>query len=225
MQLLCLHQAHDLLDVADFNQNVLRLEVCVDHAACAMQEIQSQQELLGNLLDKHHGNAAVLVAADEREQVLAQNLENHANMDAVGALVGKCVQQLDHVIVPRMVDVGAGNTVQELDLVDGRVRVVLGTAHDLHGHVALLVVVSGQPHGGKMAPAKFPHQCVLVVTVRFANVACVVAARHVVLEAFFVLDIDVFKVRVRLVHRVQARLVCLACLGAAGLGQMRFLVG
>lgn len=82
---------HNLLDVADFDKDVLGLEICVDDSAFAVEVVESKQNLLCDLLDKRHGNAAVVPFLDKSQQGLAKDLKDHAHMGAVRALVLKRV--------------------------------------------------------------------------------------------------------------------------------------
>ena len=63
----------------------------MDHAAAAVHVVQPEHDLLRDLLDEVHRHALVLVPLDEPEQVLAEDLEDHADMSAVRSLVSKVV--------------------------------------------------------------------------------------------------------------------------------------
>lgn len=69
----------------------------VDDATTAVHIIEPEEDLLRDLLDDVHWHALVLVALDQAEQVLAQHLENHANVRAVRALVSEVVEEGDDV--------------------------------------------------------------------------------------------------------------------------------
>lgn len=114
----------DVLHVANLDQHVLGLQVRVDDAALAVQVVQAQQHLLRDLLDQRHRDAAVVPALDEAQQVLPEHLKHHAHVRAVGALVLERVEQADDVLAPRVLRVGGHDLVEQLDLVDGRLRVV-----------------------------------------------------------------------------------------------------
>ena len=60
-----------------------------------MHVIESQEDLFCDLLDEMGRDAFALVALDEPEQVLAEDLEDHADVGAVGALVAKVVEKGD----------------------------------------------------------------------------------------------------------------------------------
>ena len=60
-----------------------------------MHVIESEEDLFCDLLDEMGRDAFALVALDEPEQVLAEDLEDHADMGAVRALVAKVVEKGD----------------------------------------------------------------------------------------------------------------------------------
>lgn len=67
------------------------------NATTAMHVIQPEQDLLRDLLDQSLRDAAALMALDEPEQVLAEDLEDHADVGAVRALVAEVVEEGDDV--------------------------------------------------------------------------------------------------------------------------------
>lgn len=176
----------DLLDIANLDEDVLGLQVGVDDAAFAVEIVEAQQDLLCDLLDEGHRNTAVVPALDQAQQVLAQNFEDHADVDAIGSFVVEGVEQTDDVSAARVVLVRVDDLLQELDLVEGGLGVVGGRAHDLEGDVLAGGVVAGQPDGGEVAPAQLAHDCVLAVLVLLANLDGVVAALAVVLAVLLV---------------------------------------
>ena len=176
----------NLLDVANLDEHVLGLEIGVDDAALAVEVVEAEQHLLGDLLDERHGDAAVVPALDEAEQVLAEDLEDHADVDAIGALVVEGVEQADDVFPARVVLVGVDDLFQQLDLVEGRLGVVGGRADDLEGDVLAICVVARQPDGGEVAPAELADNGVLAVLVVLADLDGVVAALAVVLRILLV---------------------------------------
>lgn len=131
-------------------------------------------------------------ALDEAEQVLAQDLEDHADMDSVGPTVLERVEQADDMSAARMVRVGTVYAVEELDLVYGGLCVVGGRAHDFEGDVFARGGIAGQPDGREMAPAELADDDVPAVVVGLADGDGVVAALAVVLGVFFVCSVDFF---------------------------------
>lgn len=176
----------DLLDVANLDEDVLGLEVGVDDAALAVQVVQAEQDLLGNLLHEGDGDAAVVPALDQAQQVLAQHLEDHADVGAVGALVLEGVEEGDDVLAPGVVGLGLDDLAEQLDLVDGGLGVVCRRAHDLERDVLLGGVVPRQPDGAEVAPAQLAHHRVLAVLELLADGHRVVAALAVVLRVLLV---------------------------------------
>ena len=63
--------------------------------ATPMHVVESHEYLLRDLLDEVHGDAFVLVALDETEQILAQHFEDHADVRAVGPLMAEMVEERD----------------------------------------------------------------------------------------------------------------------------------
>lgn len=114
----------------------------MDDATFAMEIVESQQDLFGDLLDKIHRNAAVVPPLDQAEQVLAQNLENHANVGSVGALVFERVEKADNVFPAGMVRLGLNNLIEKLDLIDGGFGVVGGRTDDLERDMLAVGIVS-----------------------------------------------------------------------------------
>jgi len=176
----------DLLDVANLDEDVLGLQVGVDNAAFAVEVVEAKEDLLCDLLDQGHGDAAVVPPLDQAQQVLAQHLKDHADVDAVGPLVVEGVEQADDVLAAGMVLVCVDDLLEQLDLVEGRLGVVGGGAHDLEGNVLAVGVVARQPDGGEVAPAELAHDGVLAVLVLLADLDRVVAALAVVLRVLLV---------------------------------------
>ena len=71
---------NDLQDGPDERLLRLRSEQPGTHPATPVDVIQTQQDLLGNLLDDMWWDAAVLIPLDEAEQVLPEHLKDHADV-------------------------------------------------------------------------------------------------------------------------------------------------
>lgn len=71
-------------------------------AATAVHVIETEENLFGYLLDEVHGYAFVLMAFDKTEEVLAKYLEDHADVDAVGAFMAEMVKERDDMRAARM---------------------------------------------------------------------------------------------------------------------------
>lgn len=65
-----------------------------------MHIIEAEQDLLRNLLDEVHGHTFVLVTPDQAKEVLAEHLEDHADMDTVGAAMAEMIEELDDMPTP-----------------------------------------------------------------------------------------------------------------------------
>lgn len=69
----------------------------MNNATTPMHIIQPQQDLLRDLLHKRLRHAPALMALDEAQQILAEDLEDHADVSAVRALVSEVVEEGDDV--------------------------------------------------------------------------------------------------------------------------------
>ncbi len=67
-----------------------------------MHVIQTQQHLLRNLLHQPHRHTFTLMPLDQPEQVLPQDLEDHANMGPIGTFMPEMVEEGDDVRSTRM---------------------------------------------------------------------------------------------------------------------------
>lgn len=63
--------------------------------ATSVHVVKTKQNLLRDLLDELHGYAFVLMAFDEAEKILPQNLEYHAYVGTVGPFVLKVIEEAD----------------------------------------------------------------------------------------------------------------------------------
>ena len=62
-----------------------------------MHVIKSQKHLLCDLLDKMRRNALSLVAFDESQQILAEDLKDHANVGTVGPFMAEVVEERNNM--------------------------------------------------------------------------------------------------------------------------------
>ena len=123
---------------------------------------------------------------DQAEQVLAQHLEDHADVGAIGAFVFEGVEEGDDVLAPGVVGLGLDDLAEQLDLVDGGLGVVGGRAYDLEGDVLLGDIVPGQPDGAEVAPAQLAHHGVFAVFELLPDRHGVVATFAVILRVLFI---------------------------------------
>ena len=166
----------------------------MDDAAFPMHVVQTQQDLFCDLLDQRHGDAAMIPPFDQTQEILAQDLEDHANVHAVGTAMLERVEQADHVSPTRVAGFRLDDLVEEFDLVDGGFGVVGGGSDDFQRDVSIGDGIAGQPDGGEVAPAQLADDDVAAVLVGFADADRVVAAGAVVFtilllgrqEVFFV---------------------------------------
>jgi len=83
--------------------HVLRLEICMNDLTFSMKEIQTQQDLLRDLLDERKRKAAAeVMPLDETEQRLSQHLEDHADVNPIRTRMSEGVEELNDVVATRM---------------------------------------------------------------------------------------------------------------------------
>lgn len=186
-------------------------------AAAAVHVIETEQDLFGDLLAEMHGYAFVLMALDETEQVLSEDLEDHADVGAVGPLVSEVVEEGNDMGSAGMCEGGGRGSVwvvggrggggdeslEEFDLVEGGLCVSGCRFDDFEGNVAVQsewkvrsremngescsLCVLCQPDGRKVTPSEFPDDLVAFVGEYVANVYGMVPALDIVLPILFVL--------------------------------------
>ena len=80
LPLSCLRsQAHDIVFV-DTEQNVLRLNVCMDDGALVMKVVQPLQRLAYDGFDAVQGDALVVGTNYQFQEVTAENLKHHTDV-------------------------------------------------------------------------------------------------------------------------------------------------
>lgn len=115
---------HDMFDVANFDQNIFGFEIGMDDATFTMQVIQPQQDLFGDLLHQGHGYSSMIPSLDEPQQILPQDLKNHADMHPVRTFVLERIQKAHDMFLARVVRIRLDDLIQQLDLINGRLRIV-----------------------------------------------------------------------------------------------------
>jgi hypothetical protein len=136
LRLLLLNVGLDnLLDIADLDKNVFGFQIGMDNATLAMEVIQTKHHLLGDLLHEGHGNPAVVPTLNQTQQVLSEDLENHADVDTIRALVFEGVEQTDDMLATGMGRVGLNDAIQQFDFIDGGFGVVGGGTNDFQRDV------------------------------------------------------------------------------------------
>ena len=69
----------------------------MNDTATPMHIIETQQNLLRNLLADSHGDAFVLMPLDQTEEVFSKHFEHHANVCAIGSLMSEMVKEGDYM--------------------------------------------------------------------------------------------------------------------------------
>ena len=173
-----------------------------------MHVIESQEDLFCDLLDEMGRDAFALVALDEPEQVLAEDLEDHTDMRTIWSTMTKVVEEADDVGPARVCWVGGDDALEELNFVQGCLGVPGSGLDDLEGNVAVrsgmgpsdklhaierhvhALYVLCQPDRREVAPAELADDEVAGVGKGVIDVYGVVPALDVVLPVLLVLGHD-----------------------------------
>mmetsp|Transcript_49762 Transcript_49762/g.115481 ORF Transcript_49762/g.115481 Transcript_49762/m.115481 type:complete len:224 (-) Transcript_49762:272-943(-) len=78
------------------NQDVLRLQVCVDNSADTVQVVKTDERVPCHLAHDLQRYTLEVVSLDQRKYVRTHGLEDHANVLAIRPVVLKVVNQLDN---------------------------------------------------------------------------------------------------------------------------------
>jgi hypothetical protein len=124
----------------------------MDDAAFSVEVIQPEEDLLCDLLDERHGNAAMVPSFDQTKQILPQHFKHHADMSAIGPFVFEGVQQAHNVFPSWVVRLSAHDLIEEFDFVYGGLGIMGSGADDLQGDVFLGNIVPREPHGREVSP-------------------------------------------------------------------------
>ena len=69
----------------------------VNNTTTPVHIIETQQNLLGNLLADVHGHTLVLMPLDQTEEIFPEHFEYHANVGAVRSFVPEVVEEGDYM--------------------------------------------------------------------------------------------------------------------------------
>lgn len=69
----------------------------MDDTTTTVHIIETQQNLLRNLLADGHRHTLVLMPLDQTKKVLSEHFENHANVGAVWTLMPEMVEEGNHM--------------------------------------------------------------------------------------------------------------------------------
>jgi len=149
--------------LADADEDVLGLDIGVNDLALGVKIVEPLQDLLHDELDVEKGDALVVTPDDKLEEVVAEHLEDHADVGSVDAANLEIVQKL-YAPFPEWISlVALSDALEQLDFVEGRLGVVRRALHHLEGHEVLVRQVPAQPDRRKVAPAEFSDHVVSVV--------------------------------------------------------------
>ena len=105
------HVVHVLL--LGHHEDVLGLDVGVDDPALGVEVGQALQDLLDDHLHVQQGDPLVVALNDELEQVVTEDLEDHADVDTMRTVDHEVVHQLDRLVSPRITGVRVTNLGRE----------------------------------------------------------------------------------------------------------------
>ena len=72
------------------------LPVCsMNHATTSVHLIQAQQHLIHDLSNQWHGDPFILISLYQTNQILAENLKDHADMNTIWAFMSGVIEKGD----------------------------------------------------------------------------------------------------------------------------------
>ena len=87
------------LFLSETQQNVLRLEICVNNSTNSVEKVQSHKYLPCDFLDQVKRKPFVVISLEHLEQIDPQDLEDHTEMVAIGSFVKEGVEEVEYVTI------------------------------------------------------------------------------------------------------------------------------
>lgn len=167
--------------IAQSNNRVFRLQICVDDFANSMKVIQAYQDLLGNSPDKWHWYSFIIVSFHDFQQIYSKNLKHHNEVITVCSVMHERVEQLYNLgVLARELSIDLstrfismifvqtfnpfrilyvfGNHIKNLDFVICSNFVARGTFLNFECHECVIVLhVFCKPDSGELSPTKLLH--------------------------------------------------------------------
>lgn len=109
----------------------------MNDAACSVHVIEAEEDLLGDLTDEPDWDTLGLMSLDESQKVLTEDLKYHANVVPIGSFVTEMIEEGDDMRPTRMGRIRGDEPLEELDLVEGSLRISCGRLYDLECNVAV----------------------------------------------------------------------------------------
>merc|ERR1711963_771390 len=109
---------------------ILGFDVSMDDFTLGVQIMKAFKNLLHNKLDIVQRDALVIATNDELEEIMTQDLKNHANVSSVDTADLEIVQKLDAPFA---------HTFEQTYFVESRLSVMCGTFYHLEGHEFLII--------------------------------------------------------------------------------------
>lgn len=97
-ELFVLDNALEFL-LGEADEDIFGLEISMDDPADAIEEVQSHQDLPGDLLDDIDRQSLAVVLLQDLPQVDPQDFEHHAEVVAIGPLVEEGVEEVEHMAI------------------------------------------------------------------------------------------------------------------------------
>lgn len=136
LRLFFLHKRfHNLLDVANLDQNVLWFQIGMDDTTVAMQVIQTQEDLFRDLFDQRHWDATMIPALNQPEKIFPQHLKHHTDMNTIGSAMLKRIQEANNMLPARVVRVSLDDFIKKFNLINSRFSVMSSRSHNFQGNV------------------------------------------------------------------------------------------
>jgi len=85
-QLTCLENFIDFF-IPQANNNILRLEICVNYLAHSVHVIKTNETLSCKLPHQWNGHALVIISLDDLQEVDAQDFEHHDKVLSIWSMV------------------------------------------------------------------------------------------------------------------------------------------
>ena len=153
----------------------------MDDLAHAVHVIEANETLSGQLSHKRERYTLIVVTFNDLEEVNSQNFEHHYEMLTIRAMMNEGVQKLHTVrgvsthaelcqtclelriilveIIHRALPLSrfpvSGYLIKDFNFIIGGLKIMLSALLHLHGNVAIVLKIFGQPDCREMAPTKF----------------------------------------------------------------------
>lgn len=112
----------------------------MNDSALVVQVVETEKDLLGDLLDNVLRHTSMLISLDQAQEVLAEHLEDHAHVRSVGTGVTEVVDEADDVTSSGVRGGRIDDSLQQLNFVQGGFGVVVIRLDDFERDVPACAV-------------------------------------------------------------------------------------